>query len=386
MLFALLLSGLLTAKGWNIDALHKPPAVYPAPGIQAEGVRALFFEGPKWRGESTRIFAWYGAPKDANSQHKVPGMVLVHGGLGTAHAEWVRLWNSRGYAAIALDTCGSVPVRTPDGKAWQRHASAGPAGWGGFDQVAWEPTDQWTYHAVAGIILANSLLRSFPEVDPDRIGLTGISWGGYLTAIAGSLDSRFRFAAPVYGCGFLGEDSVFATNLAALGAEHSRLWTATWDPSVYLERARIPFLWINGTNDFAFPLGSMQKSYRLPKAPRTVSIHPRMEHSQEHGAAPEEIHAFADQLLQRGTPLPRIVGQGRDGQTVWIRFQSGQPLRSAELLYTLDMAAWKDRKWLTVPATVDTASSRATAALPPGATVYFFNLTDDRGMIVSSEW
>ena len=61
--------------------------------------------------------------------------------------------------------------------------------------------DQWVYHAVASVVRANSFMRSLPDVDPERIGVTGVSWGGFLTCIAASIDDRFRFAAPVYGCG-----------------------------------------------------------------------------------------------------------------------------------------------------------------------------------------
>jgi hypothetical protein len=35
---------------------------------------------------------------------KVPGIVLLHGGGGTAFESWVKLWVDRGYAAIAIDT------------------------------------------------------------------------------------------------------------------------------------------------------------------------------------------------------------------------------------------------------------------------------------------
>ena len=31
-------------------------------------------------------------------------------GTCTAFDEWVRLWVGRGYVAIAMDTCGKVPV------------------------------------------------------------------------------------------------------------------------------------------------------------------------------------------------------------------------------------------------------------------------------------
>lgn len=53
----------------------------------------------------------------------------------------------------------------------------------GFDKVADPVQDQWTYHAVAAAVRGHSLLRSFPGVDANRIGVTGISWGGYLTAV-----------------------------------------------------------------------------------------------------------------------------------------------------------------------------------------------------------
>jgi hypothetical protein len=45
-------------------------------------------------------------------------MVLIHGGGGTAFADWVRLWTGRGYAAIAMDLCGCVPRKMKNG--WER--------------------------------------------------------------------------------------------------------------------------------------------------------------------------------------------------------------------------------------------------------------------------
>ena len=56
-------------------------------------------------------------------------MVLVHGGGGTAEAEWVRIWNARGYAAISMDTCGCVPGGEPGVRP--RHEFGGSPGTGG---------------------------------------------------------------------------------------------------------------------------------------------------------------------------------------------------------------------------------------------------------------
>ena len=49
--------------------------------------------------------------------------VLVHGGGGTAFDAWVRLWNDRGYAAIAMDLAGrgADRKRLPDGGPDQSH-------------------------------------------------------------------------------------------------------------------------------------------------------------------------------------------------------------------------------------------------------------------------
>lgn len=367
---------------WDFQALCKPPAAYPAPGFEEAGVQALFYDGLPQAGKPTRVFAWYGMP--ANGEAKHPAMVLVHGGGGTAFANWVRLWNDRGYAAIAMDTCGCVP-RGSYGH-WERHDMGGPAGWGGFDQTAQPPADQWTYHAIADVLLAHSLVRSYPEVDAERIGITGISWGGYLTCIAAGVDPRFKLAVPVYGCGFLGENSAWLDDFAKMPAETAAAWLRLWDPAVYLPRAALPMLWVTGTNDFAYPMDSLQKSYRLPTGPRTLCVRVRMPHG--HGPAgegPEEIRAFADSILKGGPPLPEITSRGRDGGHAWVTFKSQTPVAGAELTFTKQSCKWQDRAWETLPATVNAQTSTVTAELPEGVCVYFFNLFDAAGQATSSE-
>lgn len=369
---------------WNLKQLSQAPTVYPATDFQMMGVRALFFEGLPWQGKPTRVFAWYGLPTHQGTR-RVPAMVLVHGGGGTAFADWVKLWNDRGYAAIAIDTCGSVPTSGPPDYHPRRHAFAGPPCWdASFEQTDWPVNDQWTYHAVADIVLANSLIRSFPEVDPQRIGITGISWGGYLTAIAASIDPRFRFAVPVYGCGFLGEDSFWLPELKKVGAAKARKWLDLWDPSVYLGRGKIPFLWVDGTNDPYYPLDSLQKSYLLPRGPRTLSIRMRMPHNHEDGEQPAEIRAFADQYLKSGVPLAAIRSQGRKGRNVWVTYRTRVPIQRAELTYTSDAGPWKDRRWSALPAEVNPGRNIVRAILPEGVTVFYFNLVDDRGLLVST--
>ena len=368
---------------WDMDILAKAPKVYPADAPLAKDVVSVFYDGLSWRKRPTRVFAYYGLPKVAPGR-KVPGMVLVHGGGGSAFDAWVRLWNSRGYAAIAMDTCGCVPVGSY-GK-WQRHNAGGPPGWGGFDQVDEPAEDQWTYHAIADVVLAHSLLRSLPGVDPERIGVTGISWGGYLTCIVSGVDSRFRFAVPVYGCGFLGDNSTWLSEFQKMGREKSARWLGWWDPSIWLRESKMPMLWVTGTNDFAYPMDSLQKSYRLAQGPHTLCIRLRMPHG--HGGPgenPAEILAFAESQLDRGQPLAKITGQGRNGPQVWIAFEAALPIQRAELHYTCQTGRWQTRKWETTAAEIDAATHKVTARLPQGVKVYFLSLIDQRNLVVSAE-
>jgi dienelactone hydrolase len=367
---------------WNLTALEQAPKTYPADPLRADGMRGLFFEGLPYKGKPTRIFAWLGMPATEPGK-KVPGIVLVHGGGGTAMEAWVRLWTGRGYAAIAFDTCGAIPVHIADPKLWQHHDAGGPPGWGGWTQVDDPREDQWTYHAVADAVLADSLLRTQSELDPERIGVTGISWGGYLTSIIAGVDSRLKFAVPVYGCGFTNEHG-FAKNVEALGPERSARWMRWWDPSVYLPAAKMPMLWVNGTNDFAYTMNAWQKSYRLPRGAHTLCLRPRMPHGHGPGEDPKEIQVFADSVVNGGKPLAKIIGQGRDGRHVWAAIADGPTITKAELEFTKDAGPWQKRLWEATPAEIGT-DGKIHATLPEGTTVYYLNLTDDRECIVSTE-
>jgi dienelactone hydrolase len=373
---------------WERAPLYQTPQVWDAPEYATNGVKAVFYEGEVYQGKPTRVFAYYALPK-VEPGTKVPGIVLIHGGGGSAFIRWVKLWNSRGYAAISMDTCGAVSGNAfgDEQRGHQRHAWAGPAGWGGFDKYADPVRDQWTYHAVAAAVRGHSLLRSLPGVDPARIGVTGISWGGYLTCIVAGVDDRFAFAVPVYGCGFLGDNSCWLTRFQSMKRENAEKWLALWDPSVYLPLAKMPFLWVTGSNDFAYPMDSLQKSYRALKVPRTLCVRLRMPHG--HGAAgenPAEILAFADHITRGASALPEIKRVHREDRKVRITFTGNRRVVvRAELNHTADTGIWKDRKWEAVPFELNAGLEEAALEIPATARVYYINLFTDDGLVVSSE-
>jgi dienelactone hydrolase len=380
-----------TTGPWPPDSLFASPEMEWL--NRAEPVHALLYDAEIYRGQPTQVFAWYATPATLESKpttegRRFPGIVLIHGGGGTAFKEWVELWARRGYAAIAMDLAGSRPS-ADDPRQVTRLERGGPPqdDAAKFESIRTDDvTDDWPYHAVANVIRAHSLLRSFPEVDADRTAATGISWGGYVCCLAASLDERFKAAVPVYGCGFLHENSVWLPQFAKLGPALTKKWAELYDPSSYLPRCRTPLFFVNGTNDFAYPLDSYAKTLRAAgPAMDRVRIEVDMPHGHDPGWAPAEIGLYVDSLLRVGDVplLPKCSLAEDDGGRVTAFFEAKTAIRSAELHYSVPGEPINKRKWETRPATV---RGRAVHAewLPPEADAFFVTLTDERGAMMSS--
>ena len=146
----------------------------------------------------------------------------------------------------------------------------------------------------------------------ERTAVTGISWGGYLTCIVAGLDQRFKLAMPVYGCGFLHENSAWvAPQFDPMTPERRAKWISLWDPSRYIGAATMPVVFLNGTNDFAYPLDSYAKTCRLVRGTKHFSIQLQMPHG--HIFDFPEFFLFVDQYLQgrHAAPGRRHTPSGR---------------------------------------------------------------------------
>lgn len=355
--------------------LTNPPATYPADGYADEqGARALFFENVLWRGEPTRVFARLGFPA-ATGTAKVPGVVLVHGGGGTAFAEWVRRWNEHGFAAIAIAVEGQTDVRDPAGPrgaAWKRQPWGGPARVGIYGDSGQPIRDQWIYHACAAAIRANSLLRAQAGVNPARVGVMGISWGGVITSTVIGLDRRLAFAIPTYGCG----DLATADNQYGRALGTNTLYRDVWNPRLRLDAATMPVLWYSWPGDEHFPLDAQARSYRAAPGPRMVVLRPGMRHSHPAGWTPPDSYAFAQSVVREGRPWLRqtrlIVAGGR----ARVEFASTKPLERAVLLWTAGSGFTGKREWREAPAAVNFADDvwAVEVGLPREATGWFINV------------
>lgn len=292
------------------------------PDGEFSGIDAITYESVPYNNMRTKIFAYLGIPKATNGE-KLPAVVLIHGGGGHAYACWVKMWNDRGYAAIAMDTTGYMPSKknagsregAEDSDCWT-HALTGVFVEEGFvpsplnDRM--RTTDQpmenqWMYHALASVILAGNILRINPCVDSDKIGVTGISWGGVICSLLIGYDQRFAFAVPVYGSGFLG-DGLSDLNKILSRPEVNDNWCAERN----FDKVNFPVLWLAWNDDDCFSIQPNSLSYSktaLNHSNTRLSIQNQMYHSHEHGWNPGESYMFADAQIHGGAEFPKITVQ-----------------------------------------------------------------------------
>lgn len=375
---------------FDFEQLASPPSFQWE--SQTDSVWSLRYEGGLFNGTETEVFAYYASPntlqKKASTDEQFPGIVLIHGGGGTAFRVWAMEWAKRGYAAIAMDLGGSRPAPMDEqnhlwGTKSERLSKGGPPqnDKHKFYHIDADFTEHWQFHAISNIIQAHSLLRSFPDTKPDDTAVTGISWGGYLTSIVAGIDHRFSAAVPVYGCGFLQEKSVWLNRFDSLGTTASQKWVRLWDPSQYVSNIKSEVLFINGTNDFAYPVESWQKTVGItPKAAQLMI--PQMKHNHEYGAKPKEIAHFMVQI----TPLPKVSIPRQKGTRFVSRIKQSQSIQSATLVFTKEEAPNKERKWETLPAKVKNNRIEARGEKGTKAAYFLVEYGDDSLRLSGPVW
>ena len=365
---------------WDRKELFAMPEMTPADDLKfdfeyADNVKPIYLEGITYEGKPTRFFAWLGLPKDIPEGQRVPGVVLVHGGGGTAFVQWVEEWTARGYAAIAMDTTGGRPLKRFEGEGVYEHLVGDRNGRQNYEKDPENPHDSWLAHAVGTIVRSHTYLRSLPQVDAKRVGITGISWGGYLTCVTAAVDDRFAAAVPVYGCGFIGEFKGTVT-----GAP--RAWLELFDPCMYLASVKIPILFANRPVDPPYHWEQWVRSSLLPRnAQRSCRL--GLGHSHGQGRVPEAV-LFLDAYCKGAPKVPLLGEQKVKDGVVTVKFKAYAPVERATIAWTEDTERLSspERRWKEAPAGI--LGDTITANVPEKATRYFINLYDIRGGVFST--
>lgn len=376
-----------------------PAALWQAPEFEyceeldfggVGNVKGIFYTSPvTHNGKKTKIAAYIGFPESAKTGKKVPAIVLVHGGGGTAIPDWVKYWNDLGFAAISMDTEGAEPIRgvcndsnvhIPENRYKNdRTYTNGPTN-RGFSDGQLELGEQWMYHATSAVILACSLIASFDVVDPQKIGITGISWGGVITNIVIGYDDRFTFAIPVYGAlSLTASCAKFKTAF-----QNANISARRWDTLEPLKQTNCKVFEINGVKDEFFSFDASSRS--AAAANGFVLFKTDFPHTQAHGAYEENVPVFAKWICSMGHEFIEILENPTSKNPV-IRYRTHGDVRVNDviLFYTAANHPDVNADWekCLVPRSEGETTHRLT--VPSKAKFYYVLIVYNTHLQVSSQ-
>lgn len=323
-------------KYWNFAELSQVPAYRESPyaDSRAEGLRDVLVSGAEVDGKRPEFFAYIGIPAGEVPAGGFPGIVLIHGGGGTAYPQHVRLWVERGYAVIALDWYYRRPL-----------PNSGELTETSVGKVALESGKSGHIVNVANMVLAHSLLRSLESVNPEKTAFVGLSWGSWYGAMLAAVDPRFKGGILIY-CGGLERAKTPFIN----GRFH--------------HAAKIPLYWVAGTNDQNVTPASLQAGFdECPRVANT-SLVIRLPHSHV-GFTFDSCFRMAEYFLRDGVGLPKLERAVVTGKEISAGIAAaGRGVTRAILCYTEDAEEPLSHKrvWKSLPARFD--ATRVWCELP----------------------
>ena len=229
---------------FHASTFEHPPEIYSAkpgtvmtPGLDGviqlshfnDGIQPAWGKAASlsWKSDSFRVQGWLLQPRDYDPGKKYPLIVEVHGGPAAAvEAQWA---GRGGLNAAAFSALGYFVLLTnPRGSYGQGEA---------FTQANRKDFGYGDLRDILGGV--DTVLARYP-VDPNRIGLTGWSYGGFMTMFAVTQTNRFK--AAVAGAGiadwqsYYGENSIDQWMIPYFGA------SVYDDPAVYAKSSAISYI------------------------------------------------------------------------------------------------------------------------------------------------
>lgn len=327
-----------------------------------------------------------------------PGILVCHGGSGNVSEKWVQSWAKRGYVAFGVDAPGYCNLtRTPTTGPWENYK------WRTFavsdDDIRRNPL----YDGVAAGLNALALLRAQPDVDRTRIGIVGISWGGYMTTmLSGVAGDWVRASFSLYGCGYFDRGSEWMRPIHWWMKRRGE--TDTWlrhlDAGRRAAGTQSHFLMCAAANDWFFWLPAVMATYNEIQSPKSIVIAPNASHAlpvpggrgggghlTSMGLQWLDLH-----LKGEGKPFPTCQPVGRavrEGAAIRVCVQVDSPaaLKGVSVYHSAGEHPWRNRWWQQVE-TAQEENGRFSASIPvhePELPIHWLALaSDERDITVST--
>ena len=208
--------------------------------------------------EGVKFQGWLLAPPDFDHNKKIPVVLEIHGGPAVMwtpheHTMWHE-WNtlvSKGYAIVFCNPRGS------DGYGIDFRAAV---------------FKNWGHTAANDILEAlDTALAKYPFLDPNRVAVTGGSYGGYMTSWLVTQTNRFKAAISQRG---VYEFVAFSTTTdipiwfeKQYEGEIIERFADIWkdSPAAHIKNLQTPLLIIHSENDYRAPIINAEQLFWLGK-------------------------------------------------------------------------------------------------------------------------
>ena len=264
-----------------VQSFADAPEIYAGPAGQwtkqtqvNAAVKPFWGEGKSlhWRSGEYTVQGWLLYPANFDASRRYPMVVSVHGGPSSANfPTWPVRWNavlpSQGYFVFLPNPRGSYGA----GEAFTM-ANVKDFGYGDLRDI------------LEGV---DAAVKAAP-IDPARIGITGWSYGGYMTMWAVTQTTQFK--AAVAGAGIVNWQSYYGQNridqwmLPFFGAsvyDDPQVYAKS-SPITFIKKVKTPTLVLHGDRDSEVPTPQGYEFWHALKAlgvPTELVIFPNEGHA-----------------------------------------------------------------------------------------------------------